>query len=198
MNDFFSKGSRQPESWWQQSISYTLEVVKVFLIALAIVVPVRYFLVQPFYVKGASMEPNFHDHEYLIVDEISYRLGEPHRGDVVVFKYPRDPRQFYIKRIIGLPGETVTIKDGSVFITSSDGKEFKYDESSYLDPKVKTQGYTYSQVTLKNGQYFVMGDNRSSSYDSRHFGVVDKKYLVGRALLRVLPLNRIDWFGGNN
>jgi len=197
MDNFLHKKTHETESWWRQSVSYTLEIIKVFLIALAIVVPVRYFLIQPFYVKGASMEPNFHDHEYLIIDEISYRLGSPKRGDVIVFKYPRNPKQFYIKRVVGLPGETVTIKDGFVFITKTDGEEIKYDESSYLDPSVSTQPYTYSNVTLDDDEYFVMGDNRPSSYDSRHFGAVKEKYLVGRAMLRVLPLDRIDWFSND-
>lgn len=185
--------SHYSKSWWRQSVSYVLEIIKVFLIALAIVVPVRYFLVQPFYVKGASMEPNFHDHEYLIIDEITYRLGKPERGDVVVFKYPRNPKQFYIKRVVGLPGETVNIEDGSVYITDSEGEKIKYDESAYLDQSVKTQQYNYSEVRLNEGEFFVLGDNRTASYDSRHFGIVTSEYLVGRALLRVLPLSRVDW-----
>ena len=84
--------------------SYILELVHVVVISLAIIIPIRYFLIQPFYVKGASMEPSFYDHEYLIIDEISYRFREPQRGDVVVFKYPNDPSQYFIKRIIGMPG----------------------------------------------------------------------------------------------
>jgi len=95
---------------------YTLEIIKVILISLAIIVPVRYFLIQPFYVKGASMEPNFFDHEYLIINEISYRFNAPERGDIVVFKYPRDPSQYFIKRIIGLPNEALEIKDGKIII----------------------------------------------------------------------------------
>src|SRR3989344_941482 len=97
-------------------LSYLFELVKVVAISLAIIIPVRYYLIQPFYVKGASMEPNFYDKEYLIIDEISYRFHTPARGDIVVFRYPRDPEEFFIKRIIGLPGERVQIKDGFVFI----------------------------------------------------------------------------------
>ena len=92
------------------------ETAKIIIISLAIIIPVRYFLIQPFFVRGASMEPNFHDGEYLIIDELSYRLGEPERGDVIIFKYPKDPSQYYIKRIIGLPTETVEIKDGQIII----------------------------------------------------------------------------------
>lgn len=181
-------------SWWQQTVAYSLEIIKVFLIALIIVVPVRYFLIQPFYVKGASMEPNFYDHEYLIIDELSFRMREPVRGEVVVFRYPRNPSQYYIKRIIGLPGETVVIKEGDVFIQPEEGEQFEVDESSYLDDTVTTQTFNYSQLTLQEEEYFVMGDNRSSSYDSRHFGIVPERYLVGRAMVRVLPLDRVDWF----
>src|SRR3989344_3923515 len=93
--------------------SLTFETIKVVVISFAIILPIRYFLIQPFYVEGASMEPSFHSREYLIVDEISYRFAEPHRGDVVVMRYPRDPRQFFIKRIIGLPNERVKIVNGT-------------------------------------------------------------------------------------
>lgn len=190
--------SRHEPSVWRQTLSYTLEIIKVFLIALIIVVPVRYFLIQPFYVKGASMEPNFVDHEYLIIDELSYRLREPVRGEVTVFRYPRNPKQYYIKRIIGMPGETVRVEDGKVFIDPVDADTFQLDESLYLDPNVTTQTFNYSEVTLGETEYFVMGDNRSSSYDSRHFGAVDDEFLVGRALVRVLPFDRVDWFGDAN
>src|SRR4030042_4602587 len=111
---------------WKTSSSYdsvlktvgefVIEIIKVVIISLAIIIPVRYFLIQPFYVKGASMEPNFHDHEYLIINEISYRFSEPQRGDIVVFRYPKDPSQYFIKRIIGLPGEKIKIKDNKVYI----------------------------------------------------------------------------------
>jgi len=106
------------------------ELAKVIILSVAIIVPIRYFLFQPFYVRGASMEPNFFDHEYLIIDEISYGMrvpfteiifpfGQPTRGEIVVFRYPRDPRQFFIKRIIGLPGETVVLSGGTVLIENA-------------------------------------------------------------------------------
>src|SRR3989344_1293745 len=91
----------------QQVGIFFWEIFKVVVISLVIIIPIRYFLIKPFYVKGASMEPNFHDYEYLIIDEISYRFNQPARGEVVVFKYPFDQSQFFIKRIIGMPGETV-------------------------------------------------------------------------------------------
>src|SRR3989344_1049310 len=136
------------------------DFVKIIIIAAIIVLPIRYFLFQPFIVKGDSMVPNFHSGDYLIIDEISYRFGEPKRGDVVVLKYPPDPAQKFIKRIIGLPGETVTIGNGTVSVTSN-GKEVSLDEA-YLPDSLKTAGNV--RVTLKEDEYFVMGDNRDFSY----------------------------------
>ena len=115
------------------------ETLKVIVISLAIIIPVRYFLIQPFYVKGASMEPNFYDHEYLIIDEISYRLSEPGRGDVIVFRYPNDPSQFFIKRIIALPLETISLNNGQIKISNDKNPAgFMLDENSYL-PNTHTQ-----------------------------------------------------------
>ncbi|MGB0756995.1 MAG: signal peptidase I [Patescibacteria group bacterium] len=184
----------EEKPWWKGAFNYFLEVVKVFLIALAIVVPVRYFLVQPFYVKGSSMVPNFEDHEYLIIDELSFRFRAPERGEVVVFRYPKNPRQYYIKRIVGLPGETVSIEDGLVYLIDDTGNKQQLDEAEYLDEELKTQGYNYSQVTLQDNEYYVMGDNRNASYDSRQFGPLEEDFIVGRAMVRVLPLDRIDYF----
>ena len=190
MTSLFNR--HKDSSWWRQGVAYTLEIVKVFLIALAIVIPVRYFLIQPFYVKGASMEPTYVDHEYLIIDELSYHLRTPERGEVIVFRYPRNPRQYYIKRIIGLPGETVIIKDKKVIIEKN-GKSIVLDETDYLDPSVPTDSFNYSEVTLADDEYFVMGDNRTASYDSRHFGPIKESVIVGRSLIRVLPFDRVGW-----
>ena len=170
------------------------EMVRVGIISLAIILPVRYFLVQPFYVKGASMEPNFYDHEYLIIDEISYRFNEPQRGDIVVFKYPLDDKQFFIKRVIGLPGETVKIKENSVYINDT-----KLNES-YLDINIETflplRGY--GDITLSDDEYFLLGDNRGQSFDSRSFGPVKKSLIIGRTWLRGWPFNRITVFNNPN
>jgi signal peptidase I len=170
-------------------IEYIGELIRVVLISLAIVLPVRYFLIQPFYVKGASMEPNFYDHEYLIIDEISYRFTEPRRGEVIVFRYPLEPRQFFIKRIIGLPGETVEIKNGKVYIENGQGEKILLEEP-YIS--VPTPGET--KVKLDNDEYFVLGDNRLSSLDSRHFGPVPRSFIIGRVWLRGWPLNRFGQF----
>jgi len=164
--------------------SFVWEILKITFFALAIVLPIRYFLFQPFFVKGESMAPSFENGDYLIVDEISYRFRNPKRGEVIVFKYPSDPSQCFIKRIIGLPGETVEIKNGKVRIYKN-GKVQVLNESSYLNSGVFTQGNL--RISLRKDEYFVMGDNRAFSYDSRRFGVVPRKDIIGRVVLRVLP-----------
>ncbi|HUT22681.1 MAG TPA: signal peptidase I [Candidatus Bipolaricaulota bacterium] len=172
------------------------DLAKVACISLAIIIPVRYFLIQPFYVKGASMEPNLHDHEYLIINEIGYRLDEPQRGDVVVFKYPQDQTQFFIKRVIGLSGEIVELKDGVVYLYSKDenGEDKRYvlNETFYLDPQIKTWGDRTFQIG--ENEFFVMGDNRSQSLDSRSFGPVDKDLIVGKVWLRGWPFDKFQLF----
>ena len=114
------------------ALEYIGELIRVVVISLAIILPVRYFLVQPFYVKGASMEPNFYDHEYLIIDELSYRFREPARGEIVVFRYPADPTQFFIKRVLGLPGETIEIHNGILAIKNSFQKDGFLVKEPYL------------------------------------------------------------------
>lgn len=169
-------------------LSFIFDIVKMVVVSLAIIIPVRYFLVQPFYVKGASMEPNFHENEYLMVDEISYRFKTPQRGDVVVFRYPKDPQEYYIKRLIGLPGETVEIKDGSVYITEESGLTSKVEET-YLPSYSNTVALTEEPVKLAEDEYYVMGDNRNGSKDSRSFGPVKRSFVIGRVFLRGWPVN---------
>jgi len=185
---------RRPDegSMWENARSFIWETIKVIIISLLIILPVRYFLIQPFYVQGASMEPNFHDNEYLIIDEISYRFNEPRRGDIVVFRYPRDPNQFFIKRVVGLPGEEVQIRDGKVRIINQTGVGFVLDESEYLSAGVVTNGSI--NIRLKVNEFYVLGDNRGSSLDSRSFGPLDSEAIVGKAWLRGWPLNRLTVF----
>ena len=177
-----------PKSNSSVILSFFLEMIQVVAISLAIIIPVRYFLIQPFYVKGASMEPNFFDHEYLVIDELSYRFHDPQRGEVIVFHYPNDPKNYFIKRVIGLPGETVEIAGGQVKIYND-----KYpngivlDERTYLDDVYTAQTRT---ETLKAGEYFVLGDNRAASLDSRYFGPISRSVIVGRAWVRGWPLDR--------
>ena len=170
---------------------FVIEIVQIVVVAAAIIIPVRFFLVQPFYVRGASMEPTFFDKEYLLIDEITYRFAEPKRGDVVVFRYPRDPSEFFIKRIVGMPGDTVDVKDGGVTITNQDHAGGVVLEETYLDQPV-TIGNKH--VTLNPDEYFLLGDNRGSSLDSRNFGPVKEEYIVGKVWLRGLPLDRFSLF----
>ncbi len=172
---------------------FVWEMLKIVIIAFAIIIPIRYYVVQPFYVKGASMEPNFYDHEYLIIDEISYRFNQPARGDIVVFEYPRNPQDYFIKRIIGLPGETIEIKNNQIIITNQEYPNgFVLDESLYLDQDTRTQGDKL--VELAEDEYYVLGDNRSSSLDSRAFGPIKRQSIIGKTWLRGWPFDRFKVF----
>lgn len=185
----------QPPSPKKAALGFLFELIQVFAISLAIIIPVRYFLIQPFYVKGASMEPNFFDHEYLIIDELSYRFHAPVRGDIVVLRYPNDEKQFFIKRVIGLPGETVEVSGGKVKIfNNANPNGTVLDESIYLEQETATTQTT----TLKSDEYFVMGDNRAASLDSRYFGPVKKDEIVGRVWFRGWPLDRWKVFATPN
>lgn len=172
--------------------SFFTELLKFVVVAAVIVLPVRLFIAQPFIVSGASMHPTFENGEYLIVDEISYRFEEPERGDVVIFRYPRDPSEFFIKRIIGLPGETVTIEDGSIMVTEASGEMITLDE-----PYVKNLGNGRDAAfEVDQESYFVMGDNRPESSDSRIWGLMPKENLIGRAIVRLLPIQHAAIFPG--
>lgn len=165
-------------------LSFAWEIVKIVVIALVIVIPIRYFLFQPFFVKGQSMEPNFENGDYLLIDEISYRFREPQRGEVIVFKYPNDISQRYIKRIIGLPGETVEISGGQITVYSAEGTKL-LDESEYLSQLEYTSGNIL--MTLNEDEYFVLGDNRLASADSRRWGSLPEKDIIGRVFFRAFP-----------
>ena len=179
------------KSWIKKAVPFVWEIVKIAIIAFVIVAPIRYFLFQPFIVSGASMAPNFATGDYLIVDEISYRLSNPQRGDVVVFStnfIPGYANQRFIKRVIGLPGETVNITNGEVKIIK-DGETTILNEK-YLPSDLKTYGDV--NTTLKSDEYFVLGDNREYSYDSRMWGVVPRKDIIGKASLRILPITTLS------
>ena len=169
---------------------FAVETLKIVVLAALIVGPIKFFVFQPFYVKGASMEPTFHDNEYLIIDKISYRFRDPQRGDIIVFKYPNDPSQYFIKRVIGLPGDTVRIGGGQVQITSN-GETAILNEA-YLPADTVTQGE--DEFELASDEFFVLGDNRSSSLDSRRIGPVDETYIIGRTWLRAWPITKAKAF----
>jgi signal peptidase I len=167
--------------------SFVWELARVVIIAFVIMLVFRLFVAEPFIVSGSSMVPNFHNREYLIINKIGYRLHPPQRGDVIVFKYPRDTSQYFIKRIIALPGEKVKISNGRVTIYNA-----QYPKGKVLDePYLPNQGVTLgaeSTTSLGSNEYFVLGDNRQASSDSRVWGILPKNDIVGKVWLRVFPL----------
>ena len=172
----FSSGSSKNSNFWK-------ELFKLILLAVIIVVPFRLYVAQPFIVDGLSMYPTFNNGHYLIIDELSYYFKDPVRGSAVVFKYPKDPSKYFIKRIIGLPGETVSIKSGKVtIINTNHPKGLALDESYVKLVKDETADYV-----LSDDQYFVMGDNRLQSSDSRIWGPVPADNLIGRPIVRFWP-----------
>lgn len=165
--------------------------IRVFFITFFVALSIRIFIAQPFIVNGASMEPHFSSGEYLIVDEVSYRFRTPERGEVVVFKFPGNTSKFYIKRIVGLPGETIKIENNVITIKHKDGKEEILHETYISDP---TTGSLSSE--LSDDEYFVLGDNRLVSSDSRKWGPVQSDLIIGRALIRFLPITHFDILPG--
>ena len=176
--------------------SFFLDIIQVIVLALSIFVISYLFLFQPHQVRGNSMYANFYDQEFLLTDKISYRFGEPQRGDVVIFKAPpsepcAETECEYIKRIIGLPGETVEIREGKVIISNENGSQV-LNESDYLSG-IPTPGEI--QVTLGENEYFVLGDNRPASSDSRRWGSVPRDDIIGRVFIRAWPLVALAKFG---
>jgi signal peptidase I len=178
-------------SFISESRIFLTEIVKIIILAAIIVLPIRYFIFQPFFVQGISMEPSFSNGDYLIVDEITYRFRDPQRGEVIIFKYPKNPSQRYIKRIIGLPGETIEVKEGQVAIID-DGRRTMLDESNYLPDSLETSGNI--KVSLLEDEYFVLGDNRNFSSDSRRWGALPEKNIVGKVYLRAWPFAALAKF----
>ncbi len=189
MND--SELQKAPDQ--QEVRAFFWEIVKVVLICLAIIVPVRYYLFQPFFVKGASMESVFHDGDYLLIDELTYNFRPPQRGEVVIFRSPQDHAQFFIKRVIGLPGEQIQIKNEQVIVFNKQNiNGLVLDESKYLDADTKTMGDL--RVKIGENEFFVLGDNRLHSSDSRYWGLVSKSLITGRVIFRAWPFNKIAKF----
>lgn len=180
-----------------KSFLYSLwEIIEITLVAVVAVLIIRYFLVQPFLVNGASMEPNFSNGDYLLIDEIAYRFREPRRGEAIVFHYPRDKKFYYIKRIIGLPGEELEIKNGKVFIFNKEHPEGFVLDENYLPLGLETVGKE-GRVVLAENEYFAFGDNRDFSFDSRNWGAVKYDNIVGLVRLRLWPFNKVMAFGFN-
>ncbi len=162
------------------------------LLIVVVVIPIRIFIVSPFVVDGDSMHPTFENLDYLIIDEFLYYFKAPARGDVIVFRYPGNPSVFYIKRIIGLPNETVSINHGIVTITTASGEKF-----TLAEPYIVNEDATYTKnMSLNPDEYFVMGDNRPNSSDSRIWGPLPKRDIIGRVDLRLLPVTQSGFFPG--
>jgi len=173
-----------------------LEVVEVAIIALGAVFLIRTFLVQPFLVSGASMVPNFHNGDYLLIDEVSYRFREPERGEVVVFRYPNDESTFFIKRIIGLPGERVALNEGKITVFNAEHPQGELLGEEYLPSTAFTSARSgnKSEYRVGEGEYLVLGDNRSYSYDSRDWGALKRKEIIGLVRLRLWPVTGLTVF----
>ncbi len=191
--------SQKPERPFWKSLR---EWIQVIVIALIISLPIRFFVAEPFIVNGASMDPTFSTGQFLIVDRLSYRIHDPKRGDVIVFEYPNNPSIFYIKRIIGLPGETVDIKSGAVYVSNA-GKcpvPANAAETRIDEPYVEQAHASVDSecITLAPTEYFVMGDNRAQSSDSRIWGPLDKGFIIGRPIVRLLPASSLSLFPGEH
>ncbi len=161
--------------------SIARELLETIVLTLVIFLLVR-TVVQNFRVEGMSMEPNFHDGQFLLINKLAYRLGEPERGDVIVFRYPLDPSRDFIKRVIGLPGETVEIRNGQVYV----------DNQPIKDPATVNQAsYNLGATVLGPNELFVLGDNRPNSSDSHSWGTLQLDKVIGKVILSYWPPE--DW-----
>lgn len=167
-----------------------LDAIQSLLIAAAIFLVIYMFLFRPFQVSGVSMFPTFKDQEYILTNLIAIQFGPLIKGEVVVFKSPVESEKDYIKRVIGVPGDTVMISNGDVYVNNK-----KIDESTYLTSDVKTYGGAYLKenqpITVPEDTYFVIGDNRPHSSDSREFGPVKKSLFLGKSLFVYWPINQM-------
>jgi signal peptidase I len=170
-----------------------LEIVRFALLAIIIVLPIRMFVAQPFIVSGASMDDTFHNGEYLIVEQLTYQFESPERGEVVVFRYPGDPSKFFIKRVIGVPGDTLTIEGDAVTIQNEQHPNGTRLQEPYISA-MSSSGRIVEQ--LGPGEYFVMGDNRDYSSDSRTWGILTEDRIIGRAFVRLFPVTELGTFPG--
>ncbi len=163
-------------------------LAKFAIAALFIAIPIRWFVAQPFVVSGMSMAPNIEPGEYLVIDKLSYHLHELQRGDIIIFHYPLDPNTDLVKRVVGLPSETVSISNGIITILSKEGTSTRLYEPYIVPGNKRTENQT---TTLAADEYFVLGDNRTQTSDSRDWGPLQEKFIIGRAFARLLPLARI-------
>lgn len=189
----------------RRSLGCALEIVETLVLTLVIYLVIHNFIAQPFEVEQRSMLPTIAEHEYVLIDKISPRFDDYHRGDIVVFQPPDGFSQGgvpFIKRVIGLPGDTVSLENGRVFVAVGGGSPVRLDEPYVVRgidgaaaPSLPKDAEATTSWTVSTGTYFVMGDNRPDSQDSRFFGSIDRELIVGRAWLRYFPLDRIGIVG---
>ncbi len=185
------KPPENKQNWYQKS--FIKDLLSFAAIIVFVVIPFRIFIAQPYLVDGSSMDPTFKSSEYLIVDQLSFRLGDPERGDVIVFRFPLNPKEFFIKRVIGLPNETVLITPGGVTIKNKENPEgFNLEEKYVVFKKTDSMNFT-----LGDNEYFVMGDNRGASADSRLWGSVPRKNIMGKPFVALFPVDKIRLFPGS-
>ncbi len=160
------------------------------VLALGLALFIRFYVAAPYVVSGSSMEPNFDNWDYLITDRLTYRMEEPERGDVIVFKLPQEPSRSLIKRVVGVPGDTIIVRDNRIEIQNAEHPEGILLDEPYLET-ANFGGPTGISLTLGGDEFFVMGDNRRVSSDSRTWGVLPRENIVGRVLLRLFPLSKL-------
>jgi signal peptidase I len=169
--------------------SFVLELLQVVVFAISIFLFVYLLVLQPHKIKGASMEPNFHDGEYLLTDKVSYRVGQPKRGDVIVFRAPPTYKDEFIKRIIGLPGEEIKVEAGKIYVNGHELEEqYLPSDTNIVAGRYTTEG---ASITVPSDSYFVLGDNRDHSLDSRNIGPIERQYITGRAWFIYWPVSKV-------
>jgi signal peptidase I len=171
---------------------FFIDIIQTLLLAAAVFLVIYVFLFRPFQVNGNSMHPNYYDREYILTNIIALHFEDPKLGDVIVFKSPENPDKDFIKRVIGTPGDTILVKNGNVYLN---GKQL--DESSYLNSSIKTNSGLFikegTEIKASNDQYFVLGDNRSNSSDSREWGFVSKESIIGKSFFVYWPPQSIGF-----
>ncbi len=169
-----------------------LEILEIAVVAIVAVFVIKSFLVQPFLVSGSSMIPTFSNGDYLLIDELTYRVRAPERGEVIVFKYPNNSSTYFIKRIIGLPNEKLVIHNGTITVTNAENPQGVELQEGYLPHGFASNGTR--EFTLKGNEYLVLGDNRSASFDSRSWGTLNRSDVIGLVRLRLWPINEFKAF----
>lgn len=195
----YQQPEKNKKNTWQSEL---WDLVRTLIIFASIYFIIKAYIAQPFLVRGRSMEQTFSDGDYLIVDELTYNFADPKRSDIVVFHTEfiegGKESEYYIKRVIGIPGDRIVIADGEVFLYKNNTNTPTKLDEPYLIEGLRTVAQDKVDVLLGEQEYFVMGDNRGNSSDSRYWGPVKKSYIVGKPIIRLFPLNTIQLFLNNN